>query len=446
MSALQDTDEPQDGPDDCATLIERLEKIVKDTLQTFISKCIEKKEQYAIIRLKTNKEGVEKGSHGAIKEYYTFLSREIREFGIKIPRAASWRIVFSNIDRWYEHRVSNVNSKIAQHTWADYESKKAHFLLTYTRRQCVRSWHGISRSLHVNALKRILVEEWQVEFPAKICSDSSVPEVSDLDLDHDDAAECISVSSGEFHDTASSAAMAGADETSDYEPMSCSENEHVDEKESPKASLGTDQDMLKLLDDEADDPDLAEEEQDLEQLPDGIEVIDSTDDEGEAVKETSFSNEPESSPGAGLQPTPDFVASVLKQTAGVVPNSVQHKADLAVDAKRRRLEREAAKPAGSKSSGKRAKGEKGEKGEKARAKHAEGTYKIMKKTEKTRNGSFWCVVKKLAGTKWSQVVMCTPGQFGDLESAEKACKIFKTMLEEGADIDDVKRAKVPCLT
>ena len=79
MSALQDTDEPQDGPDDCATLIERLEKIVKDTLQTFISKCIEKKEQYAIIRLKTNKEGVEKGTHKTIKEYYTFCSREFRE-------------------------------------------------------------------------------------------------------------------------------------------------------------------------------------------------------------------------------------------------------------------------------------------------------------------------------------------------------------------------------
>ena len=39
-----------------------------------------------------------------------------------------------------------------------------------------------------------------------------------------------------------------------------------------------------------------------------------------------------------------------------------------------------------------------------------------------------------------------PGQFGSLDAAKVACDTFMTMLENGASVEEVKKAKALCLT
>ena len=71
--------------------VDALHSVILETLHTHISKCIATKQQYQIIRLKTTREGIEKGSHKSIKEYYAFLSVYMRRFGTDVLRIVAFR-------------------------------------------------------------------------------------------------------------------------------------------------------------------------------------------------------------------------------------------------------------------------------------------------------------------------------------------------------------------
>lgn len=444
MDPFAEPEEPdlKHGSAELEFLIEKLEALVKFALQPFLSKCVENAEQYAIIRLTQNNEGVEKGTQKKIKEYYKFIALEFAEFGLIIPRTNYWRTVFLKIDGWYEHKVSNVTSKSARFCWADYEAKKTHFLLTYARRNCLRG--GVSRCLHVEALKRTLVEKWEIPLPSpKTSSSTSLPESCD---EHD---EIVVVSSDEEEFKASSycaSAMASIDDVdlSDYESMQLTTSEEEAEEQVEACPI---EDVLEEYEEFCPGGRgvLLEEYKEYEELPEGnAEVLDSSEEEAQPIH---FSTQPLSSPGAGQQQSmPKFVAKVLNQTERVIPDSVQHKADLAAAAKKRRLDHDKkSAPDGATKAGKAGKASKASKSARKRGKALKGELKVMMKTEKTRAGSFWCLMRK--GTpNWTQVMMCTPGQFGSLDAAKVACDTFMTMLENGASVEEVKKAKALCLT
>ena len=181
-------------------LVDKLEQIVKVTLNPWISICLSRRDKYSLIDLVLTSEGMEKANHAIVKLYWEFITTEFTEFGMEIARASVWRIVFANIDRWYQFQVSSLKSKRAQIAWADNEAKKTHHLLTYVRRQCARS--KVSRSAKIRALKKMLLETWKVEFKVKIREkekeEEKEEETEESSSDcHDQASEVMTISSSD---------------------------------------------------------------------------------------------------------------------------------------------------------------------------------------------------------------------------------------------------------
>ena len=113
MGELEASRAAKDG-EDFVALVDKLEQIVKVTLNPWISICLSRRDKYSLIDLVLTSEGMEKANHAIVKLYWEFITTEFTEFGMEIARASVWRIVFANIDRWYQFQVSSLKSKRAQ--------------------------------------------------------------------------------------------------------------------------------------------------------------------------------------------------------------------------------------------------------------------------------------------------------------------------------------------
>jgi len=193
----------------------------------------------------------------------------------------------------------------------------------------------------------------------------------------------------------------------------------------------------------------SEEDDGASEVPKGKETysISSSDDDEPKGK---FADVPMTSPGTKhSQPKPTFLEGILKETAGYIPNSEEHKKTLNAARAEKRLKAAASKAtavqaATSSASASEAPTKRRKTPTKRRKKAASGEFKLLRKHEKTRtNEAFWTVIEKV-GKTWKQRISATPRQFGSESNAKKACESFLEMLEQGNTLEKVKEAKARC--